>query len=690
MLFLTAYEQSRHRLLYMTLPDMPSGLSEEARFVYMSAIVDFNAIAMVRAAGALLNYLGQCKFDCLQGSQDSPLVRDVVMCSLKDRVLISRTTFGCLQIFKEEWHPSVYKCGISGKEGLSLFGLFNCCRSKIGGKQLRKMFCQPTKDLALLQSRQATVAYFMMTQNQPIVSSLRERLANVKDISGILTRMSKAAANVNEWKIFYKTCENMVAIIGTCHHSLSSSSRIDILLKMTSLRIDDIMRITAVIKKTLDFEESQAAERFVVNRGIDRDLDEKKRIYNGLTDLLTRIAYGELEKLDPSITNCQVIYLPQIGYLLMISQSECSTEQPGLQFMFTCDNKSYFKTATMKTLDALLGDTLYEMIDRETEIMHKVQNMILEESEVLLEAVANCGELDALLSLAVVAREHHYVRPVLSNGPVITINCGRHPLVETAATSFVANTFASGGPHPKVKVITGPNNCGKSVYMKQVALIVYMAHIGSFVPAESAEIGAVDAILTCMYSEESLLHGLSSFGMQLNQMAHIFQARSGNLLVVLDEFGKGTKLANGMGLLVGTIQSFLREPATCPHTLLATHFHTLHEHLPVSQNVTYLTFESIRHEGELVYLYQLREGRASSSCASVVAQAAGLSADIIHRQQQIMEAFSTHTKLEPREMTRKDAVWNKILPLVTMLLDADLSTREAAEALLKNMSDALK
>ncbi|KAH9366218.1 hypothetical protein HPB48_016783 [Haemaphysalis longicornis] len=354
----------------MTLPDMPSGLSEEARFVYMSAIVDFNAIAMVRAAGALLNYLGQCKFDCLQGSQDSPLVRDVVMCSLKDRVLISRTTFGCLQIFKEEWHPSVYKCGISGKEGLSLF-------------------------------------------------------------------------------------------------------------------------------------------------------------------------------------------------------------------------------------------------DRETEIMHKVQNMILEESEVLLEAVANCGELDALLSLAVVAREHNYVRPVLSNGPVITINGGRHPLVETAATSFVANTFASGGPHPKVKVITGPNNCGKSVYMKQVALIVYMAHIGSFVPAESAEIGAVDAILTCMYSEESLLHGLSSFGMQLNQ-------------------------ANGMGLLVGTIQSFLREPATCPHTLLATHFHTLHEHLPVSQNVTYLTFESIRHEGELVYLYQLREGRASSSCASVVAQAAGLSADIIHRQQQVI------------------------------------------------------
>lgn len=684
-----AYEPSRHRLLYMTLPDMPSGLSDEARFVFMASLVDFNAIAMVRSAGALLNYLGQCKLDCLQSSQDGHLIRGIVTCSLKDRIRVSQTTLSCLQIFKEEWHPSVYKFGIAGKEGLSLFGLFNHCRSKVGARELRKLFCRPTRDLSILQSRQATVAYFTVPHNQPIVSSLRECLANVKDVSGILMRMSKAAATVNEWKAFYKTFVNVVAIIGICHSSLSSEGSIDILVKMTSLQIEDLLRITALIKKTLDFAESQAAERFVVNRGIDSTLDEKKRVYNGLPDLLTRIAYGELEKLDPEITDCQVVYLPQIGYLLTIAQGAPGTDQPGLQFMFSCDNKSYFKTGTMKTLDGLLGDTLYEIIDRETEIMHKVQNMILEVAESFLEAVSVCGELDALLSLALVAREHNYVRPILNSETSIIINNGRHPLVESAGNSFVPNTFSSGGPHSKIKVITGPSNCGKSIYLKQVALIVYMAHIGSFVPAESAQIGAVDAILTCMYLEESLLHGLSSFGMQLNQMSHIFQERSGKSLVIMDEYGKGTKVANGIGLLVGTIESFINDPATCPHTLLATHFHTLHNHLPARPHVMYLTFESIRHEGELVYLYQLKEGRASSSYASLVGQAAGLSNDIVRRQQQITHAFSSKRKLLPQLMTRKEPVWNKALPLVQMLLDADLSTQEGAEELLKDMATAL-
>ncbi|KAL1431566.1 hypothetical protein MTO96_014082 [Rhipicephalus appendiculatus] len=604
-----AYEPSRHRLLYLTLPNMPSGLSDEARYVFMASLIDFNAIAMVRSAGALINYLGQCKLDCLQSSQDGNLVRGIVTCSF------------CLQIFKEEWHPSVYKFGIAGKEGLSLFGLFNRCRSKVGSRELRKLFCRPTRDLSVLQSRQATVAFFTVPNNQPVVNSLRECLANVRDVSGILMRMSKAAATVNEWKTFYKTFVNVVSIIGICHSSLSPECTIDILVKMTSLQIEDLLRITALIKKTLDFEESQATERFVVNRGIDSTLDEKKRVYNGLPDLLTRIAYGELEKLDPEITDCQVVYLPQIGYLLTIAEDAPGTDEPSLQFMFSCDNKSYFKTGTMKTLDGLLGDTLYEIIDRETEIMHKVQNMILE---------GGGGIPGSRLSLC-------------------------------------------GGPHSKIKIITGPNNCGKSIYLKQVALIVYMAHIGSFVPAESAQIGAVDAILTCMYSEESLLHGLSSFGMQLNQMSHIFQEKSGKSLVIMDEFGKGTRVANGIGLVVGTVESFISDPATCPHTLLATHFHTVHDHVPASPHVTYLTFESLRHEGELVYLYQLKEGRASSSYASLITQ-----------------AFSSKRKLQPQLMTRKEPVWNKALPLVQMLLEADLSTQEGAEELLRNMPAALK
>ncbi|KAM7286876.1 mutS protein homolog 5 [Ixodes scapularis] len=706
----------------------------------MSSLVDFTAVLMVRAAGGLLNFLDQNKRNCLDGSQDRHVIRGLVLSDLKDRVRMTRTAFGGLHIFKEEWHPSVFKCGISKKEGLSLFGLFNQCKSKVGEKELRKLLCRPTKDVDKLRSRQDSIAYFLTPQNQLVMGSLRQCLSHVRDLTNILMRMSVAAITVTQWKTFYKVsgtssstscpltstevfhrcvpiyrrktnqaCESMIAIRGICQSSLTPSDGIDVLKKMASLSVVDLLRVASLVEKIHDFEGSQAAGRFVVNRGIDSVLDERKRIYNGLPDLLTRIAYQELDRLDDRIPECQVVYLPQIGYLLTLSQQDVvSVDLPALQFLFACDDKNYYKSGTTKSdrnhfphlslhlrvstrklyiaaLDGILGDTMYEIIDRETEIMFKVQKIILEVAGTLIDSVAVCGELDALLSLALVAHERGYVRPSLSADPVIQINGGRHPLLEVTTSSCVPNSYSSGGSHAKIKVLTGPNNCGKSVYLKTVALIVYMAHIGSYVPAEAALIGPVDSIRTCMSVDESLLHGLSSFALDLQQMSQIYQGRGERSLVVLDEFGKGTRRANGIGLLVATIESFLEDSDQCPHVILATHFHLLHDILPSSPLLSHQTFASLHHQGEMVYLYQLIEGHARGSCAGLVALSANVARDVVQRQQQIVKSRSANSNIGVLRLERKQHDWTEVQEAVDMLLSTRLSTPDAGDGLLQRL-----
>lgn len=192
-------------------------------------------------------------------------------------------------------------------------------------------------------------------------------------------------------------------------------------------------------------------------------------------------------------------------------------------------------------MDLLLGDTQCEIIDHETKIMHKLQNVILEASNVLLNIMDYSAELDCLISLSLIARELNYTRPKITRDGIICITKGRHPLQEFCVSSFVPNNIMNGGKYGKIKLLTGPNASGKSIYLKQVALIVYLAHIGSFVPAESASITLIDHIFTRIHTVESVSIGLSTFMIDINQMSDALRYATSNSLVIIDEFGKGTE-----------------------------------------------------------------------------------------------------------------------------------------------------
>ncbi|KAK3747589.1 hypothetical protein QZH41_015825 [Actinostola sp. cb2023] len=335
------------------LPGMPQHFNDMERNVFFSSLVPFDNVNMVRSAGALLKYLEKKRFGLELEDPDVHVpILALKVSSLKDMIIVDNTTYSALQIFRKESHPSVYKQGTSSKEGLSLFGVMNRTRSTLGSRLLRQViwFMRPTRNLEVIQQRQMAIVFFMAPRNQELVASLQDCLKNIKNISRILSRMKTAQASVTDWQALYKTVYNAVYLTDICR---TIPSDITIATKVKDHFTHDLPRIANLINKIVDFDESGEQNRFVVKPGVDPVLDEKKRTYNGLPDFMTKVAREELNKLQASITECNVIYLPQLGYLLAIPRTadmkeEKDFQMEGLEFVFLSNNMVYYKSESTK------------------------------------------------------------------------------------------------------------------------------------------------------------------------------------------------------------------------------------------------------------------------------------------------------------------------------------------------------
>jgi DNA mismatch repair protein MSH5 len=450
----------------------------------------------------------------------------------------------------------------------------------------------------------------------------------------------------------------------------------------------------------VDFEESNIQNRFVVKPGVDSDLDEKKHTYNGLPDLMTRVASMELTKLDNEVEECQVIYVPQLGYLLRFKRTSWMKKEEDFQlndmtFVFLSDGYVHYKTQATNELSHLLGDTQCEIHDHETAIMHKLQSVIVQHSHALVTVVEYAAELDCLLSLAQLAKEYNYCRPELTSENVIYIKNGRHPLQELCVTAFIPNDTCIDLSNGRMKILTGANASGKSVYLTQVGLIVYLAHIGSFVPAEVAKIGLLHGIFTRIQTRESVSVQQSAFLIDVNQVSTAVQCATSNSLILLDEFGKGTATVDGLSLLTSVLRHWLRKGEECPNVLVSTHFHSIIKQslLPNTRLIEYLTMDTLNDQGELVFLYQLVKGTSDTSHAFHIASTVGLPASCINRATIVSDQIC---KNEP--VTRADEVDSETRHklcslLVGQFLNLDLTndnvTHFLQEFVLSNAKDTI-
>nr|XP_033719915.1 mutS protein homolog 5 isoform X6 [Tursiops truncatus] len=656
-------EISKQRLLSGNYSFIPDSMTTTEKILFLSSIIPFDCLLTVRALGGLLKFLGRRRIGVeLEDYNVSIPILGFKKFALTHLVSIDQDTYSVLQIFKSEPHPSVYKVASGLKEGLSLFGILNRCRCKWGEKLLRLWFTRPTQDLEELNSRLDVIQFFLLPQNLDMAQMLHRLLGHIKNVPLILKRMKLSHTKVSDWQVLYKTVYSALGLRDACR-SLPQS--IQLFRDIAQEFSDDLHHIASLIGKVVDFEGSLAENRFTVLPNIDPEIDEKKRRLTGLPSFLTEVARKELENLDPRIPSCSVIYIPLIGFLLCIprlpSMVETSDfEIEGLDFMFLSEEKLHYRSARTKELDALLGDLHCDIRDQETLLMYQLQCQVLARAAVLTQVLDLASRLDVLLALASAARDYGYSRPRYSPRLLgVRIQNGRHPLMELCARTFVPNSAECGGYKGRVKVITGPNSSGKSIYLKQVGLITFMALVGSFVPAEEAEIGAVDAIFTRIHSCESISLGLSTFMIDLNQqVAKAVNNATERSLVLIDEFGKGTNTVDGLALLAAVIRHWLALGPTCPHIFVATNFLSLIQ-------------LQLLPQGPLVQ-YLVCEGVANASHASHTAAQAGLPEKLVARGKEVSDLICSGKPIKPVKELLKEKQMENCQMLVDKFLKLDL------------------
>ncbi|XP_068086167.1 mutS protein homolog 5-like [Anabrus simplex] len=674
------YELCKRRILSVRLPGEPEDSEEEEHVWYINTVVNLTAESMVLALGTLLNCLDKSfVYLNLEATQRVAPISAVHIISMRDMVMIDTETYEALQVFNQQSHPSNFKRGVPGsnKEGLSLFGLFNRCKTTVGCKYMRVILYHPTRDIAVLNSRLDVVQFCYNPKNDDVVKSLTDSLKSIKNINKVVTRLTAARASVAEWKSLHKTIFHCVTLGEICSRV---SSEAELFEKIASCVTEELYQVAHCIDNIVDFPESERQNKFVVKLGVDEELDRKKQKYGGLPAILSTLAHQELDLLPAYVKQCSVVYIPEIRYLLAVPLwKECVTpedlELPGLDFMFKVGDVVHYKSARCRELDTVLGDCLLSISEHESRIMVKLVQFIQQHLLQIQHLINLCAELDCLIAFGLVARENNYVRPVLSEDRVLEIIEGRHPLQELVAQDFVPNDTYSNDEHGYMKILTGPNASGKSVYLKQVALIAYLAHTGSFVPANRATIGVLDHIHSRIQTVESIATQMSAFTIDVRQMTLSLYNSTPSSLIIIDEFGKGTSEVDGKTLLAACLEHFLSRDHLCPHVFVSTHFHHVTKLLSESSYLSLQTMEyMLDKDGEIVYLYKLKPGSVTSSMSIQVLQSVGVAEKAVRRSSEILEAMRTGSPLTRLEDSRRAKMMSLCEEIVSQFMASDFST----------------
>ncbi|KAF9086204.1 MutS protein msh5 [Mortierella sp. AD031] len=608
-------------------------------------------------------------------------------------------------IFEDESHPSMHSSIRGRKEGLSLFGVLNQTKTSQGRHLLRQWLLRPSLRLTTINERHQTVECFLRTENQPTLNQLVESLGNIKNIPKVLQALSRKAT-IADWQAIlqiYNASQEFFVGVSPVIQEI-----------WRHFAIEDLMDIGKYINDVLDFDESVIEGRCVVKRNVDEDLDNMCQTYHGLDSFLSEVAKEISATIPSDFTSIiNVIYFPQLGYLITVPmnpewKSEEDYQLEGLTYKFSTESTVYYKNGYMQELDGHIGDIHGLIVDREIDILQALQERILEYSQLLVTCSDLCAELDVLVSLARVARLRNYKRPVMVQNNTLEIVNGRHPLQELVVDSFVTNNTLIGGTEQgessgpgttadpntdtfstttgganlenRVMIVSGPNSSGKSVYLKQVALITFMAHVGSFVPADAAAIGVTDKIFTRLQTRETVSSIQSAFMTDLQQVALAVRMSTARSLVILDEFGKGTTSTDGSGMFCGVIEHFARLTVDRPRVLATTHFHELFENQLLNLNlpISLYTMEVYQQPDctEATFLFRVLPGKTPSSLGPACAAMASMPLHIVQRGVYLSGLFRRYEMVVPQLTTFEKEMQAMYERLTGMLLRLDLDVEQ--------------
>ena len=567
------------------------------------------------AAGALLTYLLETQKNSLDHMRKiTPYVTDKYM-------LIDSSTRRNLELTETMREKE--------KRG-SLLWVLDKTKTAMGARMLRSFIEQPLIEEEAINQRLDAVEE--INRQEMDREEIREYLGPVYDLERLISRVSYQSANPRDL-IAFKTSIGMIPPIRRLLGQFQSKE-----LETIYEDMDELQDLYQVLDKAIVEDPPLAMkEGGIIKDGYDRQIDDYRQAKTKGKTWLAELEAEEKEK--TGIKNLKIKYNKVFGYYLEVTNSFKDMVPDYYTRKQTLTNAERYITPRLKELeDMILGaeDKLYAL---EYDRFAEIRNMIAQEVERIQKTARAIAKLDAYLSMALVASRNQYVRPKINTRGVIDIKDGRHPVVEKMITNdmFIPNdTYLDNGKN-RISVITGPNMAGKSTYMRQTALIVLMAQIGSFVPASKANIGIVDRIFTRVGASDDLASGQSTFMVEMTEVANILRNATFKSLLILDEIGRGTSTFDGLSIAWAVIEHISNPKLLGAKTLFATHYHELTElegKLPGVNNYCI----AVKERGDdIVFLRKIVKGGADKSYGIQVAKLAGVPDSVINRAKELVE-----------------------------------------------------
>jgi len=547
----------------------------------------------------------------------------------------------------------------------SLLSTIDLTKTSMGARLLRRWLGQPLLDITHIRQRQDRVHFFFQSAvRRGQVSAL---LGKMPDLERLLGRISACLASPRE----VVSLRRGLALVPTLRQAIAGDGEDVAEARELLSRLHPCQETAALIEQAIEDEPAGAFEEGgVIRAGFSPELDSLRSVARDARQYLADLERRERQQ--TGIKSLKVGYNKVFGYYIEVSKPNLRLVPAHYQRRQTLVGGERFTTTELKEREFQILHARERQEELEATLFHQVCAQVAAAGKRILEAAAAIAEADVFCALAEVAARHGYVRPEVTQDDELVIRDGRHPVVERMLPqgTFVPNDTHLSNQDAQIIVLTGPNMAGKSTYIRQVALIVLLTQMGSFVPAASARIGIVDRIFTRVGALDDIAAGQSTFLVEMLETASILHNATPRSLLLLDEIGRGTSTYDGMAIARAVVEFIHHRPEVAAKTLFATHYHELIDLAALLPRVKNCNVAVSEEEGRVVFLHRILPGGADKSYGVHVAQLAGLPRPVIQRAQEVLsELEERRDRLSPRRRPRQAAVQLSFLDANHALLE---------------------
>lgn len=527
----------------------------------------------------------------------------------------------------------------------SLIHVIDKTVTSIGGRMLKKFLSSPLVCTYAISERLEGVEYFYVRSEA--CKKIQELLALIPDMERALTRLCANKGGPRDMQII------QIGIKAACELRMLVENIGDmpnIILKLLNQITDDLETYRELNVALMPELPMLARDGNFITKGYDLTLDHYRNLKDNAQTEINKLR--DKYRLETGISNLKIEYNSQLGYYLEVQTSQMSKIQADkFTLRQNLASSGRYYTEELKTLEMAIMQAGNQTKEKELEIFEKLRTNIIHEQAQIALIADGVATLDVLVGLAVQAHMNNYVRPILNDTNDFIVKKARHPVVENflkkTRGNFIANDISL-DEREKIWLLTGPNMAGKSTYLRQNAIIAILAQIGSYVPAEYAEIGIVDAVFSRVGASDNLSQGKSTFMLEMSETANILNNATDKSLVIIDEIGRGTATYDGMAIAWSVLE-YMHNEIKC-RALFATHYHELVNLSRALIGVECYSMRVQEWQGDVVFHHEIIKGPADKSYGIYVAKLAGLPKSVIMRAQKLLEAF------ENKQLVRQEKV----------------------------------